>query len=211
MKLACPKCGHDPAISLWKRCLLPFLGGKSQPHCCQCGTPLDTPASCNDLLDGAVLLSFIPAWFLAQDRLALLVVPLLTLFLGNLVSAFLVPLASTLPEDQECIPPQEMVKMKTQLTCPKCGKAPVMSPISKAQLFFRSKPRCPWCGTPLSNPSWFDFARIAVLIGVVILTARYTRSRTLPFLALVAAAVLTGLISLYCIPLQKHWNVTGDD
>lgn len=208
MKMTCPKCGHSPAISLWKRCLLPITGEK---HCCQCGTPLDNSTFCKNLQDGAAILSIVPGWFLAPSKLVFLAFPFLTLFLGGFVSAFLSPLVSTLPEDQESVPAPEVAGMKVQLTCPKCGKAPVMTPMRKANLFYRSVPRCPWCGTPLSNPSWFDLGRFAAMFGVLLLSARFIHSGSLLFLIFVGMDVLTGLISLYCIPLQKHWNVTDDN
>lgn len=100
-----------------------------------------------------------------------------------------------------------------KLTCPRCGRAPVMTPMRKAILFYRSVPRCPWCGTPLSNPSWFDLGRFAVMFGVLLLSARFFHflSKSLLFLIFVGMYVLTGLISLYCIPLQKHWNRNDDN
>ena len=159
----------------------------------------------------AAILSIFPAWFLAPTKLIFLAVPLLTLFLGGFVSAFLVPLVSTLPEDQESIPDPEVTGTKAQLTCPKCGKAPVMGAMEKALLFTRSVPRCPWCGTPLSNPAWFDIIRLLVMIGVPVASYVFIRSRALMILLFGVILILTGLISLYCIPLQKHWNVTGDD
>ncbi len=208
MKQTCPKCGHNPAISLWQRCLMPLVGEKKQAHCCRCGTPLDNPAFCRNLQYGAAILSIFPAWILAPNKLTILVVFLLTLFLGGFIAAFLVPLVSILPEDQESIPAPEAAGMKAQLTCPKCGKAPVMGAMEKAFLFSRSVPRCPWCGTPLSNPSWFDIIRLLAMIGVPIASFILTRSKGLMILLFGVVLILTGLISLFCIPLQKHWNVT---
>ena len=98
--------------------------------------------------------------------------------------------------------------MKAQLTCPKCRKAPVLGAMEKAFLFSRSVPRCPWCGTPLSNPSWFDIIRLLAMIGVPIASFILTRSKGLMILLFGVVLILTGLITLFCIPLQKHWNVT---
>ena len=170
MKQTCPKCGHNPAISLWQRCLMPLVGEKKQAHCCRCGTPLDNPAFCRNLQYGAAILSIFPAWFLAPNKLTILVVFLLTLFLGGFIAAFLVPLVSILPEDQESIPAPEAAGMKAQLTCPKCGKleffrgdffdgegeeagsiAETRCP-SCGVSYDLDYPKCPRCGE--ANPNW---------------------------------------------------------
>ena len=73
--------------------------------------------------------------------------------------------------------------LKPRLTCPKCGQTPVMSPSGKMWLFsFRSKHPCPFCKTPLSNPSWFDFIRMGLFFLGVFGLARRIPSAPLFFL-----------------------------
>ena len=102
--------------------------------------------------------------------------------------------------------------LKPRLACPKCGQTPVMSPSGKMWLFsFRSKHPCPFCKTPLSNSSWFDLIRMGLFFLGVFALARRIPSAPLFFLLAAGYFLLTGLISLYFIPLQKHWDTTDYD
>lgn len=96
-------------------------------------------------------------------------------------------------------------------TCPKCGHNPAISLWQRCLMPLvgeKKQAHCYRCGTPLSNPSWFDIIRLLAMIGVPIASFILTRSKGLMILLFGVVLILTGLISLFCIPLQKHWNVT---
>ena len=210
-RLTCPKCGHTPAIPPYKRIFFLFL--RTDAACPGCGTPLENPSWFDDLTIWLAGLSMVASFLLARDRLFALISLFAVLLLMGIVSLW-VPLASVLPENDPSGQEEAGKKpfLKKQLTCPKCGQAPVMSSSGKMWLFsFRSKHPCPFCKTPLSNPSWFDFIRMGLFFLGVFVLARRIPSAPLFFLLAAGYFLLTGLISLYFIPLQKHWNTTDYD
>ena len=95
-----------------------------------------------------------------------------------------------------------------QLRCPVCGQYPVMSPVTRVFLNYRQEYRCVICNTALSNPSWFDILRIFTWLGFSILLIYHVNSYYLCLFTSVIYFVAIGLIALFFIPLQEHWNVT---
>lgn len=107
--------------------------------------------------------------------------------------------------------------MKKQLTCPNCGRFPAMSPGDKIHLFYLQEPKCPNCGTVLSNPFWFDLLRTGGALCLTFWSVPYIRdwwgaeNKFWMVLCLVAAELsyyAGGLVSLYLIPLRQHWKTT---
>mgnify|MGYP001043697177 FL=1 len=105
--------------------------------------------------------------------------------------------------------------MKKQLACPVCGHYPAMSSSEKVYLFYHQEPKCPNCGTILSNPFWFDIIRVAVALGLTIWSIPHIRdwwgieNKFWMVICLIVAELLYyigGLISLYLIPLRQHWK-----
>lgn len=210
-RLACPKCGHTPAIPPYRRAFLHFLRGEAL--CSGCGTPLENPSWFDDLTIWLAGISMLSAFFLTKDRFFALPALLAVFLLTGIISLW-VPLVSALPEKDRSGGAGEggqKRRLKKQLTCPGCGLDPVMSPSDKMWLTSRSKPRCPLCKTPLSNPSWFDFGRMGVFFLGIFMVARRIRSMLLLLLLFAGYFLLTGFISLYFIPLQKHWDTTDYD
>lgn len=107
--------------------------------------------------------------------------------------------------------------MKQQLTCPHCGHFPAMSPWDKVYLFYHQEPKCPNCGTVLSNPFWFDILRTYGGLGLSLWVVFRIHDwwgvgyRLLIVIYLVVFNLLYyigGLVSLYLIPLRQHWKTT---
>lgn len=107
--------------------------------------------------------------------------------------------------------------MKKQLACPVCGHDPAMSPGDKVYLFYHQEPKCPNCGTVLSNPFWFDILRVAATLWLTFKSAAFVhdqwgaKSSLLMVFGLIVYNLLYyagGLISLYLIPLRQHWKTT---
>ena len=102
--------------------------------------------------------------------------------------------------------------------CPNCGYNPVMSVPTRILLFYRHKARCPNCKIAVSNPSWFDIMRIISFLAFTIWNAPYVYaffagaeySKIICLLFDSGFYLVWGLIALFFIPLQKHWNATDD-
>ena len=105
-----------------------------------------------------------------------------------------------------------------KVVCPNCGYEPVMSAKTRIFLFYRHKARCPNCKVAISNPSWFDLLRVISLFGFVYFSTGYIHDLLGQFpywkvlCLLIDALFYTawGIIALYFVPLQKHWNETSE-